>query len=287
MKIYHLIIIVFLTLLIEQPVFTQTVNPSSTRSVPYGNNKQAGNYINTRGFKMYYETYGQGDPLLIIHGNGGSIKDFINQIPYFSKKYKVILADSRAQGKSIDPTDSLSYEMMADDLNALLDSLHIKSCNVIGWSDGGINGLLLAMRNPDKVKKLAVTGANLWPDTSAVDPMVYKMALNYNDSLDKLKQTPEIKKITKLTHLLTYEPHITTDQLKQIKCPTLVIGGDHDVLLPEHTLLIAKSIPSSYLWIIPESGHSTPINKKDQFNKIVGEFFTRPYRKIEGVGRFN
>src|SRR4051794_25954156 len=149
----------------------------------YGRNAKAGHYINTRGFKMYYETYGQGEPLLIIHGNGGSINNFLYQIPYFSKEYKVILADSRSQGKSVDNSDSLSYEMITDDLNALLESLHLDSCYVIGWSDGGIEGLMLAIRHPDKVKKLAVTGANLTPDTSAVDPFVYNWAMNYNKQL--------------------------------------------------------------------------------------------------------
>lgn len=151
----------------------------------YGKNEKVGRYVKTRRINMYYETYGKGEPLLIIHGNGGSIKDFLYQIPYFSKNYKVILADSRAQGRSVDSADSLSYEMMADDLNALLDTLNLDSCYVIGWSDGGINGLLLAMRHPEKVKKLAVTGANLWPDTTAVDPFAYNWAINYNDSLKK------------------------------------------------------------------------------------------------------
>jgi pimeloyl-ACP methyl ester carboxylesterase len=139
-------------------------------TVTYGKNAAVGKYAEIRGFKMYYEVYGKGEPLLIIHGNGGSIKDFRYQIPYFAKKYQVILADSRAQGKSNNDKDTLSYEMMSDDLNALMDQLKIKNANVIGWSDGGIEGLLLAMRNPDKVKMLAVTGANLWPDTTAVDP---------------------------------------------------------------------------------------------------------------------
>jgi pimeloyl-ACP methyl ester carboxylesterase len=253
----------------------------------YGRNEKAGNYVKTRGFKMYYETYGKGDPLLIIHGNGGSINNFLYQIPYFSKSYKVILADSRAQGKSTDPGDSLSYEMMADDLNALLDTLRIDSCYVIGWSDGGINGLLLAMRHPDKVRKLAVTGANLWPDTTAVDPYIYHMVMAYNDTLDKMPRTQEVRNQRKLAHLLSYEPHIATSQLKKISCPSLIIGGDHDVLLPEHTLLIAGSIPRSYLWIIPDSGHSTPVTHKDLFNQVVSDFFRTPYRKIEGLGRFN
>ena len=252
----------------------------------YGRNDAAGHWLQTRGFKMYYETYGQGEPLFIIHGNGGSINNFLYQIPYFSKEYKVILADSRSQGKSIDNSDSLSYEMITDDLNALLDSLHLDSCYVIGWSDGGIEGLMLAIRHPDKVKKLAVTGANLTPDTSAVDPFVYNWAINYNKQLAAMPTNDSVRTMRKLGHLLSYEPHISLEQLHTIKCPTLVIGGDHDVLLPKHTMLIADNISKSYLWIIPNSGHSTPVFKKDQFNSVVDDFFKTPYRKIEGFGRF-
>jgi pimeloyl-ACP methyl ester carboxylesterase len=258
----------------------------------YGHNLAAGKYADIRGFKMYYETYGKGEPLLFIHGNGGSINNFQFQIPFFAKTYQVILADSRAQGKSTDPTDSLSYEMMTDDLNALLDKLNLKQCYVIGWSDGGINGLLLAIRHPDKVKKLAVTGANLWPDTSAVDPFVYNWALKMNkalvDSVKKAK-TPsaELKNELKLAHLLSYEPHIKLQDLHKIACPALVIGGDHDALRPKHTMLIADNIPQSYLWILPNSGHSTPIFYRDMFNQVVGDFFSKPYRKIEGMGRLN
>ena len=250
------------------------------------NGNTAGKYITTRGFLMYYEIYGQGEPLLIIHGNGGSVKDFGNQVPFFKEHYQLILTESRSQGHSVDTGDSLTYEMMADDLNALLDSLHKDSCYVIGWSDGGINGLLLAMRHPDKVKKLAITGANLWPDSSAVQPFVYKWAMWFVDTLAKAPSTPEVKNMRKLANLLLNEPHITTEQLHHIQCPTLVMGGDHDVILPQHTLLIAQSIPKSYCYIFPNSGHSTLIRYKDEFNKKVLEFFQQPYRNIEGQGFF-
>jgi len=259
----------------------------SVDTTKIGDNEKVGRFVKTRGFNMYYETYGVGQPLLLIHGNGGSISNFMYQVPYFSKSYKVIVADSRAQGKSVDTGDSLSYEMMADDLSALLDALHLDSCYVIGWSDGGINGLLLAMRHPGKVKKLAVTGANLWPDTTAVDPVAFEWALKYNESFEKLTQTPEIRNKRKVAHLLSYGPHITTEQLKKIQCPALIIGGDHDIILPKHTLLIAASIRRSYLWILPGSGNSTPIYYKDQFNEVVGNFFRTPYKKIEGLDRFN
>ncbi len=253
----------------------------------YGSNPKAGKHFDNRGFKMYYEIYGTGKPLLIIHGNGDSIHAFTNQIPFFEKNYKVIVADSRAQGKSIDTGDSLSYEMMADDLNALLDHLHLDSCYVIGWSDGGINGLLLAIRHLGKVKKLAVTGANLVPDTSAVEPEIYAWAKYLSDSVNKLPSSPQVKTYRKLFHLLAYEPNISTKQLQTIQCPVLVIGGDHDVIRPRHTMLIAESIPRSYLWILPNSGHSTPIVYAAIFNKVVSDFFKNPYRKIEGLDRLH
>ena len=287
MKILKLLLLIISVTLFAKVCLAQSNAVSPMDTTIYGRNKAVGKFIKTRGINMYYETYGEGEPLLIIHGNGGSINNFIYQIPYFAKNYKVILADSRAQGKSVDKGDSLSYEMMTDDLNALLDTLHLNNCYVIGWSDGGINGLLLAMRHPDKVKKLAVTGANLWPDQTAVDPFINKWAINYYDSLRTLAITPNIKESIKLTRLLCFEPHITTKQLENITCPTLVIGGDHDVILPQHTMLIAQSIPNSYLWLLPNSGHSTPIFYKEQFNTQIDNFFKNPYRKIDGFGRFN
>jgi len=254
--------------------------------IHYGANAAAGKFYSIRGFDMYCETYGEGQPLLIIHGNGGSIVDFVNNIPYFSKKYKVIIADSRAQGKSADLKDSLSYEMMADDYAALLDAMKVDSAFVIGWSDGGINGLLLAIRHPEKVRKLAVTGANCWPDTSAVAGDVIDLLMPFYNSLKaKTEKTPMEKAQWKLIRLLADEPHISVADLHRISCPTLIIGGDHDVIRPEHTMLISHSIPKSYLWILPNSGHSTPIFYKDAFNANVDDFFAKPYRVIEKMDR--
>ncbi len=267
--------------------FLLTAIAYAQNKTDYGNNPKAGKFVKLRGINMYYEIYGTGSPLLIIHGNGGSIKDFTKQIPYFSKEYKVILADSRAQGKSADGGDSINYEMMAEDLNALLDDLRLDSCFVIGWSDGGINGLLLAINHPEKVKKLAITGANLWPDTTAVDPSVHRWLDGLVDSLKTVLQTPAIKNQYKLLEMMTREPNISLEQLHTIQCPVLVIGGDHDALLPRHTLVIAENIQKSYLWIIPNSGHATPFNYSNQFNETINEFFKTPYRVIEGTDRLN
>lgn len=94
-----------------------------------------------------------------------------------------------------------------------------------------------------------------------------------------MPQTPDIIKTRKLVKLEAFEPHLTREQLKQINCPTLVIGGDHDIFLTEHTMLIAKSIPGAYLWILPNSSHSTLIDYKDQFNKTVDDFFGNTLKK--------
>ena len=256
-------------------------------ALPYGHNKTVGKHYDIRGFKMYCEVYGQGQPLLIIHGNGGSINNFLYQIPYFSKKYKVIIADSRAQGNSADNGDSLTYEMMADDYAALLSAMQIDSAYVIGWSDGGINALLLAIRHPEKVKKLASTGANLVPDTTAVPQQIWDMVNpTYTMLKAKTNKTAAEKSQYKLFCLLVEQPHIPLTALNKISCPSLIIGGDHDVIKEEHTMLIYKNIPKAYLWILPASGHSTPIVYKDDFNNVVDRFFSTPYRTIAGEGRF-
>jgi len=253
----------------------------------YGKNKDVGKYYDIRGFKMYVEVYGQGKPLLFIHGNGGSINNFTKQIPYFAQSYKVIIADSRAQGKSVDLTDSISYEMMADDYAALLDAMKIDSAYIVGWSDGGINGLLMAIRHPEKVKKLAVTGANLRPDTTAVPQEIWDMVTPVYAGLKSKADKNEIEKgAYKLFKLLVENPHIPLSDLKKITCPTLVIGGDHDVIKEEHTMEIYKNIPNAYLWILPNSGHSTPIVYTTEFNFKIDNFFKNPYRKIKGEARF-
>ena len=243
-------------------------------AIPYGNCETAGKYYNVRGIKMYCEVYGHGKPLLMIHGNGGSISSFRNNIGYFAEKYQVIALDSRSHGKSIDPSDSLSFEMMADDEAALLDAMHIDSAYVLGWSDGGINALLLAMRHPSKVIKLASTGANLWPDSTAIIPSLWLGDKRRFETTDASKlRTAKDKNSWKLFLLDRYQPNISLKALHSIKSPSLIIGGDHDLIRVEHTVQIAQAIPNAYLWILPNSSHSTLIDYADEFNKKVGAFF--------------
>lgn len=243
-------------------------------SIPYGNNPKAGRYYNIRGIKMYCEIYGQGDPVLMIHGNGGSMSAFSKNVPFFSKKYKVILVDSRAHGKSVDSSDSLTFEQMADDFNALLDTLHVQKTYVIGWSDGGINALLLAIRHPDKVIKLASTGANLTPDSTALIPSLWNdMVKQYNKQKDIKWKTAKEKNDWKIFLLDYFQPNIPVAALHTIKCPSLIICGDHDLIPIDHTALIYHNIPKAYMWVVPNSGHATLIEHTDDFNRIVDNFF--------------
>lgn len=260
------------------------------KSSHYGNNSKAGKYYDVNGIKMYCETYGQGQPLLLIHGNGGSIVDFSKQIPYFSKKYKVIVADSRAHGKSIDKGDALTYEIMSDDYAELLQKMKIDSAFVIGWSDGGINGLLLSMRHPEKVKKLIVTGANLRPDSSAVQADIFKRVsanyLQFKEQFAQKKDKTDLDyTVLKYKRLLSEQPNIDSKSLHSIKVPVLVIGGDNDVIKPEHTLEIFRNIPKADLWILPNSGHSTLVVYTNEFNAKADTFFKTKFRTIKDRDR--
>ena len=278
MKKLNPIVLLFL-ILATTTIYSQKAK--NTNPLNYGNNPKAGKYLATRGIKIYYETYGKGEPLLLIHGNGGSIKDFKYQIGFFSKHYKVIVADNRAQGKTIDSSATLHYETMADDLNALLDSLKIKSAYVIGWSDGGIDGLLLAIHHPDKVKKLVTTGANLVPDDAVLDPAGVAFIADSRKALMAAKQDAATKNTLKLINMMALEPHISFADLQTISCPVLVVGGDADVIKPSHTVQIFEGIKQANLWILPSSGHATLQRYKEEFNAKVLNFFQKPYKKAK------
>ena len=261
--------------------FFALVQVACSQQVRYGDNPAAGKYYDVRGIKMYAEIYGTGKPLLLIHGNGGSINAFSQNIPYFSKKYKVIAVDSRAHGKTIDTRDSLSFEMMADDFAALLDQMKIDSAYVIGWSDGGINAILMAMRHPEKVIKFAATGANLTPDSTALQPYLWKdMVKQYNEDKNKPRTTDKEKNDWKVFMLDYVQPNIPFSALKAIKCPSLIICGDHDLIPIEHTTKIYQAIPRAYLWVVPNSGHGTLQEHRDEFNSVVNSFFETPYHKF-------
>jgi pimeloyl-ACP methyl ester carboxylesterase len=250
----------------------------TTQPIRYGDNPAAGHFYDLHGFRMYVEVYGRGEPVLLIHGNHGSIAAFSNNIAALAKHFRVIAADSRSQGKSVDPNHPLTFEIMADDFADLLDAMHVDSANVVGWSDGGINALLLAMRHPAKVKKLVSTGANLSPDPASFRPdPAGNPEAELKAMLAKEPSNDEEKNDRKLFLLDAQQPHIEPAALNKIQCPCLIICGDHDVIAVSHTVLIYQNIPHANLWVIPNSGHATLVEHADEFNGKCVEFFSAEF----------
>lgn len=258
-----------------------SVSYANEEAVPYGQNAAVGKYADINGIKFYYEIYGKGEPLILIHGNGDSIAGMKTQIKYFSKNYKVIVADSRGHGKSGLGTDQLIYEQMMEDWNGLLDNLSIKNANIFGWSDGGILGLLLAIKYPEKINRMAIMGTNLRPDETAVQPWAKPMLVGAAKHVDEMiakKDTSQNWGIHRqLLNLVMTQPNIDTNSLHQIKSPVLVIAGDRDVIREEHTIEIFQNLKNSQLAILPGNTHFAPAIDPALFNEMLSRFFEKPF----------
>lgn len=274
--------ITLLTLIIFSTLNAQ-VQMNFKFDTPYGNNKDIGKYVNLNGANIYYEEYGTGEPILLIHGNTASINAMGNQIDYFKSKYRVIVADNRGHGKSELKTDSLTYEQIATDWEALANYLKLDSFYIVGWSDGGIVGLLMGINNKSKVKKIVTMGANLRPDSSAIYPWavkdVQKQRIFINSKV-KEKDTTENWALQKqLVELLVYQPNIPISTLSKIDVPVLVMAGDKDIIVGEHSMEIFKNIPKSQLCIMPGETHFAPASNPKLFNNIVERFIVNPYKR--------
>jgi pimeloyl-ACP methyl ester carboxylesterase len=247
--------------------------------ITYGSNPAAGNTFVFNGTRFYYETYGEGAPLLLIHGNGGSIGSFKKQIGEFADHHRVIALDSRGQGKSELGTTALTYEQMAEDTNALLDHINLRQVEVLGWSDGGIIGLFLTIRHPEKVSMLAVMGANLQPD--AAYPWAVEGTLRERDRITKQlannKNPKPLQLQLQLLDLVANQPHIPLSDLAHIQVPTLVMAADRDVIRDDHTLSMFHAIPRSQLAIFPGATHMIPAQDPARFNRTVLDFFDKPF----------
>ncbi len=250
----------------------------------YGSDPAAGKTFTHDGVKLYYEVYGTGEPLLLVHGNGGSIAHLSAQIDHFRQRYKVIAMDSRDHGKSGDSPDKLTYEKMTDDLAALIDHLKTGPVYVLGWSDGGIEALLLGIRHPAKVKKIAAMAANLNPSDKALHPEAVALIKSMVASMSAAaKSTPQSKRELKVTQMMLEEPNIDPKALEAITAPTLVLAGDHDLIPDEHTLEIFHHIPNSQLCIFPNATHTVVYDDAVRFNATVERFFRTPFVKRDRI----
>lgn len=247
------------------------IDNARAESEEYGENTRLGKYAPVNGIKLYYEIYGTGEPLL-LHGNNMSIASFHRQIPELAKKYQVIALDSRGQGNSSADSTRLTYELFADDTAAFLDFLGIDSAHVLGWSDGGNIGLLLALKHPRKVKKLASMAAVLYNDNTSISPKLNAMLRKQLAEM-KAQGTTDTDLNYRLKNLLLTEPHIQPEALTKVTVPVLVMAGENDIVKREHTALIARKLPGSTLKIFQKAGHEAPTEVTEEFNRAVLDFF--------------
>ena len=224
-----------------------------------------GQYADINGVRIWYETYGHGQPVLVLHGGTGSLEDMHYQIRALAAKRLVIAVDSRGHGRSTDSAAPLSYGLMADDMLKLLDVLNIRRADIVGWSDGGIIGLDLAMHHPDRVGRLVVIGANYDVDGLIQKPVpdgpVPPVPGFYARNAPDPAHWPVLYR--KVATLWCTEPHYSLADLGKIKAPTLVMAGQFDVIKPEHTNQLAHAIPHAETYIIPGGTHNAVWRKPD------------------------
>ena len=254
----------------KQSLFIDHTNLKAVQD--FGDTPEYGKYMEIDGVKLYYEIYGKGEPLILLHGNNMSMGSFRSQLEVLRKKYMVIGLDSRGQGKSTSNSDKLSYELMAEDVNTLLDKLNLKNVNILGWSDGGNIALILALQHPDKVKKLAIMGAILYNDETSVAPGINALLRKEVKDMES-KGVPKSDMNYRLKMLLLTEPNVNPDSLKNIKAKALVMAGQHDIIIEKHTKLIAKKIPDSKLVIFKNADHEAPSKIPEIFNRTILSFF--------------
>ena len=223
--------------------------------------------------KLNFIEQGQGQPMILLHGNGESCDYFEHQITHFSKQYHVIAIDTRGHGKSPRGEKSFTIKQFAEDLHDFMDEKGIGKAILLGFSDGGNIALTFALKYPERVDKMIVDGANLFP--SGVKPLYqwpieigYRIAKRFSKKSEKAKQNAE------MLGLMVNEPHIEPSELARLTMPVLVIAGTKDMIKESHTRLIYKSLPNAQMNII-EGDHFVANKNADAFNKVVDLFLRK------------
>lgn len=265
-------------------LFTLTFSLSGIAQIKYGSNN--GKYLTIRGTKLYYEEYGKGIPLLLLHGGLGSITDFKKCLPNLSKKYKVIAFDAPGLGRSEFADSIMTYKLIADYYSKAIDLLKLDDTYVIGWSDGGNVALLLAKMRPDKIKKIAVSGAtyklegttkasleeiNKFSDTVWVSKELKPWIKQYKEK----SPTGNWKRyITEAKKMWFEEIYFQKSILLEINIPTLLVYGDRDMYTPELGLELHKAIKKSQFCILPNTSHDVFWEKPELISQIAMDFFS-------------
>jgi pimeloyl-ACP methyl ester carboxylesterase len=233
------------------------------------------------GIDIYYEVYGEGNgsPVILLHSGLSNGDHFVNQIPALAEDHEVIVMDSRGHGRSSLDDTPISYEVMAADVLGLLDHLEIEKADLVGWSDGGIIGLEIAIHNPDRLNKVVAYGANF--DPSGVRPDVAENAY-FNAFVERAAEeyqelSPEPERwdefLTNISNMWATQPNYTEEQLGSITTPILVLDGEEEEAIDiNHTELMASLIPGSDLILMPDTGHFALLEQPEEFNQIVLDY---------------
>ena len=223
--------------------------------------------------QLHYIEQGQGQPLILLHGNGENSDYFEHQIPFFSQNYRVIAIDTRGHGQSLRGEKPFTIKQFAEDLHDFMDEKGIEKAILLGFSDGGNIALTFALKYTERVDKMIVDGANLFP--SGVKPL-YQWPIELGYRIAKLfsKKSEQAKQNAEMLGLMVNEPHIEPSELAHLTMPVLVVAGTKDMIKDSHTRLIFKSLPDAQLAIL-EGDHFVANKNSDAFNKAVAGFLRK------------
>lgn len=220
--------------------------------------------------QLHYLEQGEGQPLILLHGNGESSDYFVHQIAHFSSNYHVVAIDTRGHGQSPRGDKPFTINQFAEDLHDFMDEKGIAKASLLGFSDGGNIALEFALKYPERIDKMIVDGANLFP--KGVKPL-YQWPVEIGYRIAKLfsKKSEKALRNTEMLGLMVNEPHIAPSELAAITLPVLVVAGTKDMIKDSHTRLIYKSLPNAQLAII-EGDHFVANKSPEAFNTIVETF---------------
>jgi pimeloyl-ACP methyl ester carboxylesterase len=231
------------------------------------------------GISIHYAIYGDGSPVVFLHGGLANSDYWGLQVAAVARHHTVILMDSRGHGRSTRDTRPYGYDLMADDVAALMERLNIPKADIVGWSDGGIIGLDLAMRHKDRIGKVFAFAANTV--TSGVvdgvekNPTFAAYIARAGREYAKYSATPKEYDafVAQISKMWADQPNWTDAQLKAIDKPVLVVDGDHDEAIKRaHTEYIAATIPRAGLSILPNVSHFAFLQDRQQFNFAILHF---------------
>lgn len=222
--------------------------------------------------QLHYIEQGQGQPLVLLHGNGEDSSYFVYQISYFSRNYRVIAIDTRGHGKSPRGEKPFSIRQFSEDLKDCLNAMNIAKTMLLGFSDGGNIALEFALKYPERVEKLVLNGANLFP--SGVKA-IYQWPIEIGYRIAKLfaKKSEKARQNAEMLGLMVNEPHIDPTELSRLTMPVLVVAGTKDMIKESHTRLIYKSLPNAQLNLI-EGDHFVANKNPEAFNEVVKRFLS-------------